>query len=70
MSDTPRTDAAIVVEGNVAQFVHADFARELELELANAKSDAESYRRTANQLAERVASLEQQLEEAERMEGK
>lgn len=44
MSDTPRTDTAAVIEhyGEPIQMVHADFARQLERDLAAAQVEAKA----------------------------
>ena len=60
------------IERDSARQALSEVSQELigvRVNLREAKENAESYRATANQLAERVASLEQQLEETQRMVG-
>lgn len=64
--------ATASIERDCARKALSEVSQELietRVNLQNAKADAESYRATANRLAERVASLEQQLEETQRMVG-
>jgi hypothetical protein len=65
MRDTPRTDAALVVEGSSAGkafgFVNADFARELERELEDSNRLAASQTVKCCKYAARIEDLEREL---------
>jgi len=68
-SDTPRTDAAAQFVSHFGWQVHADFARDLERELATATRERDEARALNARWAEKAATWTASPEAAQRLQG-